>query len=300
VSADVGSFLAGLLEGEASFGIAKQPLNTNHRCTMTVNMREDDGPLLRWLASTTGLGRITRKKARSSSRAQIGWQVGAKADCERLRDLLTEYPLRGRSSLHYAIWSGAVTSWIDKGPAFTRRNRDWSAIAYFKGRLHEAKQYDAEIPCQKLQPDRFQGLSGDWAGFLAGFVTAEGHLGIHKNGGYLHPRFQIAVRADDLALLTELKRRVGDVGNIYWVERTGNRNPNPNVAWQVRDSAGLATLVEIFDRCPPRGRRGREYRVWRQAVSAYLSPGPRSEVRQRLQCLRPLLDLVRQGRAGST
>jgi hypothetical protein len=300
VSADVGSFLAGLLEGEASFGIARQSQNTNHRCTMTVVMREDDGPLVRWLAITTGLGRVTRVRARGNSRAQIGWHVGAKADCQRLCELLNEYPLRGRSSTHYAIWSGAVASWIGQGPTYTRRNRDWSAVAYFKERLHEVKRYDARDLYRGLEPDGFEGLTGDWPGFFAGFVTAEGHLGIHKNGRSLIPKFQIAVRADDLALLRELRRRLGDVGNVYWVHRDDSRNPNPNVAWQVRDSAGIAALVETFDRCPPRGRRGREYRVWRRAVAEYLSPKPRSEISQRLQSLRTALDSVRRGRAAST
>jgi hypothetical protein len=289
---DVGAFLAGLLEGEASFHIGKQSRSTNHRCTMTVAMRSDEESLLQWLADETKLGRIAGRKAAGNSHPQVSWQVTAKADCERLCELMNSYPLRGRQSINYAIWSAAVASWIGEGPAHTERNRDWTAIAYFKRRLHHVKDY-AGCPGRLSIADETAGLAGDWLGFFAGFVTAEGHLGLHRNGQSLAPRFQIALRADDRALLTELRTRSGDLGRLYASYPT--RRSNPSVQWCVRDRDGLVALIRILDKAPPLGRRGREYEVWRLATLAHASSMPPDEKRELLVELSSELNHRRSG-----
>lgn len=285
ISADLAAFLAGFIEGEASFLISKQARNTNHRCAFSLKVRADDKPLLVELAAATALGGLTAVAARTTSHRQAEWRITAKSDCLRLCEILDRYPLRGRKSTDYAIWSAAVLWWTGGRPTTTWRHRDWTPIAYLKQRLEQSRRYVNESPA--IGPDVWSGFDGDWLGFFSGFVTAEGHLGIHRNGPRCFaPKAQIAVRADDLALLRELRKRVG-VGRIYG--DSGKSRTSPTAAWMVRDSEGLERIVEILDRCPPRGRRGREYRVWREAVVEYGSEKPRRQIQRRLAELRAAL-----------
>lgn len=290
VPPQLGAFLAGLIEGEASFSIAKQPRNENHRCLFSLTMRADDEALLTELAQATALGRITSVPARNTSNPQTDWHITAKSDCLRLCEILDRYPLRGRKSLDYAIWCAAVNWWTGGRPTKTWRHRDWTPMRYLKCRLQEARCYVNEA--RSIGPDCYAGLEGDWLSFFSGFLTAEGHLGITRNNGsYFAPKAQIAVRADDLPLLRELRERVG-VGRIYRGAR--RQTSSPSGLWMVRDGHGLRHLVEVLDGCPPRGRRGREYRIWREAVLEYASGKPRTEIRERLRQLRHALASERQ------
>jgi hypothetical protein len=141
ISPDLGGFLAGFIEGEGSFRIRKQPKNTNHGCNMTLTARDDDADLIYELARLTELGRVTWSPARGRSRPQVAWNLSAKADCIRLIEILDEYPLRGRKSRDYAIWSAAVHWWTMGDPTRTARFRDWEPMIYLKKRLQDAKQF---------------------------------------------------------------------------------------------------------------------------------------------------------------
>ena len=53
-------------------------------------------------------------------------------------------------------------------------------------------------------------------------------------------------------------------------------------AWVVFSTADLLRIVQILDGFPPRGRKRREYDIWRQAVIQYAKPGPRRAIHNRL------------------
>jgi hypothetical protein len=273
-------FLAGFIEGEGCFSISRQPRNTNHRCVMSLSARDDDGALLEGLARSTALGRITRKRAPADLNPQVIWSVRAKADCVRLIELLDAYPLRGRKSVDYAIWRTAVSWWVGDDPTVTVRGRDWAPMIYLKERLTERHPYGAAAPVDIT--DTIPGLEGDWADFISGFFTAEGSFLMSKNGpqSFL-PGAQISVRADDVALLREVKDRL-QAGRLYITKRSAPASQTPTAMWQVRDRDGRDRLVRLFDEHPPRGRRVRQYEIWREAVQVCAGAGSRRAIQRRL------------------
>lgn len=293
----LGGFLAGFIEGEGSFTIDRQSRGDNHRCVMSAVARDDDAPLIRELASSTALGTVTTRR-RSRSRPQVAWTVTAKSDCKRLVELLDVYPLRGRKARDYAIWAAAMRWWIDTDPTRLYRNRDWAPMIYLRGRLRDAKRFARSR--SYTVDDAGTGLAGDWGPYLAGFFTAEGTLGIHRNGpGRYVPRAQITLRCDDRPLLEEIRARLG-VGRIYTAIRP--REPQgPSVCWMVRGAPELVELVAAFDRCPLRGRHRHQYAIWRQAVLEYTKPGPRRPIHDRLGELRSeLAEVTAYSPDGST
>lgn len=274
---DLAAFLAGFLEGEACFRIQKQARGP-YGCVMGLCARDDDEPLLRDLMAATRLGTLRRRRARETSQPQVIWRVLAKADCQRLIELLDKYPLRGRKSHDYALWRAAANWWIGSDPRTRPSARDWTPMAYLQQRLSECKRYGASDPLSST--DSFPGLTGDWPGFLSGFLTAEGHFGINlSNPNCYRPRLSVNLRADDADLLRELCTRT-TCGRVYRHQPKG-RKP-PVTAWVVFSRADLMRIVQILDGLPPRGRKRREYDVWRQAVLEYAKPGPRRPIHERL------------------
>jgi hypothetical protein len=205
-----------------------------------------------------------------------------------LVNLLDEYPLRGRKSVDYAIWRSAVQWWVSADPKGGMRNRDWQPMAYLAQRLKDVKRFgEAFPPDYSCDPP---GLCRDWTGYLGGYLTAEGHFGITANGERrLRPRMQVNTRADDAPLLAELAHRTG-VGRLYRYPRK-SYEVSPVASWNVRSAADLRALVEILDRCPPRGRKEREYEIWREAVFL-LEAGRRPDQIRLRQCA----DALKQAR----
>jgi hypothetical protein len=168
-----GGFLAGFLEGEASFLISKQAQNTNHRTSAKVNLRDDDAPLLHELSAQTGLGKISRLPARASSKPQACWTIGSKSDCLRLVQILERFPLRGHKAGDADLWSAAVRWWTGGDPGTTHRYRDWEPMIYLKARLLERRRID-RVP-RPIVDTCSRELELDWLAFLSGFITAESH-----------------------------------------------------------------------------------------------------------------------------
>lgn len=292
VSFALGSFLAGFLEGEASFGIVRQTGRTNFKCLMSLGARDDDKALIEELAASTGLGTVTAKPAQAGARSQVAWRIIAKADCARLVEILDQYPLRGRKSLDYAIWRGGVCWWVGDDPTRTYPNRDKTPIAYLKQRLHEVKSFSQREVGRVIRDD-CHGLARDWPGYISGLVTAEGSLGIVGNApGSLVPKLQLRMRADDRPLLRELVNRM-DAGKLY-KQRPSRSYPPGVVSWIVCGRDDLCSLVETFDDHPLRGRKRREYDCWREAVLEYAKGQP---PRARYARMRELRDALAHARA---
>lgn len=243
VGPEFGAFLAGFLEGEACFSIQRQHRNENHRCSVTVAVRDDDSALLNEIATATRIGTIRARGNQGTSRPQVSWTVQAKSDCLRLSEVLDEFPLRGKKSYDYAIWRAALMFWIGEDPTVYRKGRDWAALRYLKTRLEETRRFDPRRgPYEMTEggPDKH----GDWPGYLSGLLTADGTLVIVRNGRRFSPGVQITLRADDEPLLREIERRTG-AGRVY--RRAGRdemRRQFPGVFEMERDfsrSSGCCT-----------------------------------------------------------
>ncbi len=284
VSAALGPLLAGFIEGEGCFSITHQTRGP-YGCKLAVCVRDDDAALLRELKRATALGTLRPVKARAGSRAQVTWVIQAKADCLRLVELLDRYPLRGRKSRDYAIWRAAACWWIGVDPAARPSGRDWAPMEYLKLRLHECKRYQ---PSRSAPIDSGpQGLTAEWSSYLSGFATAEGCFSIsHSAAARFQPVFQLKVRRDDMALLSELRDRT-ECGRIY--QQSGWNRSSPSTSWMVFSQRDLGHLCRVFDRFPPRGRKRREYEIWREAVHEYAKAGPRAPIHERLRELRSQL-----------
>jgi hypothetical protein len=282
------SFLAGFLEGEACFLIWPDRRRQKFRCGVSVSARDDDEPLLRWIQQTTGIGSITWSGRRGRASPQLHWRVGAKAQCLHLIDLLDGAPLWGRKRLDFAIWRKAVLEW-SKEPLATCPKA--TPLALLREELGTAKEYRAQSTSPINQ--RWPGTT-DWAAFLSGFVTAEGSFGIWQNGptNGLKPRFIVRVRRDDQTLLEHFRSKT-DLGRVY-LERGAPAGRAPAASWHVIRAAHLLKLVAVLDDCQPGGRKGREYRVWREAATAYASDRPRREIQGTLAKIRASLDEMRK------
>jgi hypothetical protein len=134
------------------------------------------------------------------------------------------------------------------------------------------------------------GLDPDWIPYIAGFLTAEGCFGIYENcGGRLRPVMRVNARADDRPLLDELANRTR-AGRTYAYPRRGYQ-VSPVANWSVFSADDLRLLVSLLDESPPRGKKGREYAIWREAVAAVKLP--RAKAQPRLQALRSMLMATR-------
>jgi hypothetical protein len=282
-----GGFLAGFIEGEGSFNITKQARNTNHRCHMSLTVRDDDTELLALLASATGIGRIAQRSAYRNSRPQSCWTVVAKSDCMRLVELLTAHPLRGRKARDFSVWSAAVHWWIGKDVTRSQR-RDWTTMRQLKIDLTAVRRYD--VGPAVSDPVAGKHALTDWGPYFAGLLSAEGSLAIVRNGASFLPVVHITMRADDRQLLEAVRHHTG-VGKLYEMR---SKRWNPCVDWIVRDRPGLLKIVELLDLDPPRGRTASEYAVWRRSALSFASNMPRPAVRTELAELREELAAVRE------
>ncbi|MGH2983437.1 MAG: LAGLIDADG family homing endonuclease [Solirubrobacterales bacterium] len=294
VGSALGGFLAGFLEGEASFNITRQAGWANHRCRMTLCVRDDDRTLIASLAKATRIGSVTSQEARATSKPQVTWQVCAKSDCARLIEILDAYPLRGRKSYDYAIWRAAVRFWVADDPTRYEKNRDWEPMRYLKLQLSAARRFDPTRAPYEIR-EQHRPAKSDWNAYIAGLITADGSLAIVRNGQGYVPVVHITLRADDRPLLEAECRRAG-AGTIY--DQRG-RKWAPSASWMVRDGYGLLKVTNLLDTERPRGRKLAEYAIWRRAVRDYASGLPRTEVRTRLSALRRQLAEIRRYKANN-
>jgi hypothetical protein len=146
-------------------------------------------------------------------------------------------------------------------------------MIYLKARLLERRRID-RLPRQIVDTVH-EGMDGDWPGFLSGFITADGSLGLHANGRWVIPVSRVVLRADDAPLLAEFATRTR-VGRLLHATATAERSAE--ASWTVRARDELQRLVEVLDLVPPRGRKAVHYELWREGVQLYSRrpPGYRS------------------------
>jgi LAGLIDADG DNA endonuclease family protein len=100
---DLAAFLAGFASAEAHFGAtdAGSP-------RFAINLRADDGPLLRLFRETFGIGHLRAVQPAGGSRPAVSWRIGRLCDLRRLVALFDLYPPRGRAGYVYSAWRELV------------------------------------------------------------------------------------------------------------------------------------------------------------------------------------------------
>lgn len=108
------AFLAGFASAEAHFGASGTGFPS-----FVINLRADDGPLLRLFQERLGLGRLADIRAAGRSRAALSWRIKRLAELRRLVELFDRYPPRGRAARAYAAWRELVQ--LEPRTGYTRR-----------------------------------------------------------------------------------------------------------------------------------------------------------------------------------
>ena len=116
------------------------------------------------------------------------------------------------------------------------------------------------------------GLSDAEAHTLAGLLDAESHLAIAPNNGGAGWRCLCAVnlRDDDQAILVGYRDKLG-LGHLTPVAACGRSRPQ--VKWTIESKLECRLLTEVLDLHPLRGRKQREYEIWREAAILWASTG---------------------------
>jgi LAGLIDADG endonuclease len=278
-----GHALAGFLDAEGSFAISPHNRGRNWICQMSVAARLDDGGVLTDLCRCTGLGRVYFVRARRTSRPQAVWTIASKRECAELVRILRRFPLRARKRRDFQIWARAVDRWSD----VSYDVRDDAAF-------HAAMARDAELirtvrRYVDTPPPALAGSDAALLAYLGGFFSGEGCFGLTG----LQPRAVIKLRREDRSILELFAARFG-VGLVR--DRAAYGDDNPSVTWTICASRELASAICLLDAAQLRGRKRREFEVWRQAAheraSARLArrPWDRAHVEDvagRLRALRP-------------
>jgi hypothetical protein len=244
-----GHFIAGFIEGEGHFGIVSMNGGQSLGCVMRLAVRDDDGDLLRWLVATTGIGKLSRKPAQSTSQPQVLWSVNRQDDCDYLVALLDRFPMRGRKACEFTIWSRAVRTWTQQtGP------RRRATLERLKSELEACRQFPARSPTRRRFP------WSETLPYLAGFIAAEGSFGASDGAA---PRLTVNLRADDGPLLHLLADASG------WGSVTGpypNSRGQPHIRWTITRTSHVEDVVDCFSRVGLRGRKQLALDAWRDLV----------------------------------
>jgi hypothetical protein len=243
------SFLAGFLEGEATFVISELNAGQSLACRMHLNQRDDEQDTLEWLLATTGLGHLYRVSARSTSKPQVAWVVNAQDDCRELLAMIEPCGFHGRRAAELEIWRRAVRVWTESEGDARRME-----LRRLKSELAAARRFAGGARTATPFASRKQLL-----GYISGFVCAEGYLGMSGN----RPRFTIRLRQDDEPLLRLLAAETG-------LGKVSTHQPalplNPSAAWTVTARADLAELRGLLRHGGLTGRKLREMKAWSVAV----------------------------------
>lgn len=114
----------------------------------------------------------------------------------------------------------------------------------------------------------------EFRAWFAGFVAGEGHFRIdaRKRGTLLYYccAFQIALRADDGAVLRGLQRRLG--GRLYFADSEAHMQGgrNPALSWSMTSKRDVRRIAAVLDGVPLYGKKQRDYDIWRRAVTMWL------------------------------
>jgi len=248
-----GHALAGFLDAEGCFHIRSNNRGRTWSCTMSVAVRLDDGDVLVDLCRSTGLGRVCTKRAHGRSRPQARWCIASKRECAELVRILRRFPLRARKRRDFDIWARAVDRW--SAVAYDARDD----AAFHADMARDAQLLRAVRRYVNTPPPALDGPDDAVIAYLGGFFSGEGCFGLSG----LQPRATVKLRRDDRAILELFASRYG-IGLVR--EHAAYGGDNPSVTWVICATGELATAICLFEAAQLRGRKRREFEVWRQAA----------------------------------
>ena len=146
---EFGHWLAGFIDGEGCFSIAKHK-NMCFTPRFSISLRDDDAVILHEIRERINLGIVTKKRRRhlnANAHDQIEWVIRTKSDCLCFVKILDQYPLRAKKKKDYLIWRKAILEWATVRNGEHRRikhewiRHDWSKMEQFKRQLEEGRRY---------------------------------------------------------------------------------------------------------------------------------------------------------------
>ena len=115
----MGYWLAGLTDGEGCFSIAriktqkaKDRISTWPNCRFEIGLRCDDYAILQEIRDTLGFGSLSLQKyvnpKRVNTNLAVRYSAFRIADCLKVVELFTRFPLRSRKRAVFDVWALAV------------------------------------------------------------------------------------------------------------------------------------------------------------------------------------------------
>jgi hypothetical protein len=253
LSSGDGHALAGFVDAEGCFQIRPNNRGRTWSCRMSLALRLDDADVLTDLCRVTGLGRISMKSAQGTSQPQACWNVGSKRECAELTRILRTFPLRARKRHDFEIWARAVDRWV-ANPYDTNATRALhTEMAHDAAALRHVRRY------VKSPPPALDGPAEDLLAYLGGFCSGEACFSLSR----LQPRAVVKLRRDDRGILELFAERFG-LGTVR--DRGPYGTGNPLVTWVVCATGEMGEAVRLFEAAQLRGRKRREFEVWREAA----------------------------------
>jgi hypothetical protein len=207
-------------------------------------------------------------KAAGKSAPQVCWTVTSKLECARLSEILTQFPLRGRKALEFAIWASAVVTLAQALPGRPYSERSAQRLARAAGQRHSLRLYvDSPrhvAPWARSEPGLLP--------YLGGFFTGEGYFGLDSRSA----RIAVNLRRDDRPLLSLLAAATG-IGRVSDGPASGTSRPTAR--WTVLRHDELETAIDLLARAGLRGRKRREFDAWRVGALEFVAA--RSQGRRR-------------------
>ena len=142
-----GHWLAGFIDGEATFIIRRLNGGKNLGCLFNLILREDEREIISEIHSALGVGIVSLRQPQASasrgSKPGIGLRIETKDGCKRLVDVLDAFPLRAKKARDYAIWREAVLVWQGAVHANAGVNAPiWRAMDRLRVDLVAVRAYD--------------------------------------------------------------------------------------------------------------------------------------------------------------
>lgn len=114
-------------------------------------------------------------------------------------------------------------------------------------------------------------ISVDFGNWLAGFADGEGHFQIGVNRGkWASIRFSIKLRADDKTILDTIQKTLGfgkvEYRKVSIKEKDRITGTKPQYNFAVYGKRQCWKLMKIFDRCPLRSKKRKDYEIWKKAL----------------------------------
>lgn len=117
---EFGHWFAGFCDGESTLTVMAREVQKHGssyigyelHISITIILRADDEDVLRHVMDETGVGRMFWRTSNTKDRnasPQCGWSAQKRSDCERIAEILTEYPLRSKKRYEFPLWREALS-----------------------------------------------------------------------------------------------------------------------------------------------------------------------------------------------